>query len=110
VLSLVSPFSKVGDNELRLLECTMDRLRFAKGQVVFREGQPSEDIFVIESGQMVIQRDTPFGSQVLATIPSNGLFGEMNFIDGRTRSADAVAAEDTVLLRIAHDSLRRIFE
>ena len=110
VLALVAPFSSLGENELRLLECTMDRLRFPQGLAVFREGQPSEDLFVVESGKIVIQRDTPFGSQVLASIGANGVFGEMNFIDGRSRSADAVASEDTVLLRIAHESLRRIFD
>lgn len=110
VLRVVTPFSRLAENELRLLECTMDRLRFAAGQAVFREGQPSEDLFVVESGTIVIQRETPFGSQVLATIGPSGLFGEMNFIDGRSRSADAVAPEGAVLLRIAHESLRRIFD
>lgn len=110
VLKDVAPFSKLDDAELRLLECAIDRVRVAKGRPVFREGQPSEDLFVVESGRVAIQRETPFGVQVLATVPADGLFGEMNFIDGRKRSADAVAADDSVLLRISHQALREIFQ
>ena len=110
VLKDVAPFSKLDDAELRLLECAIDRVRVRQGQPVFREGQPSEDLFVVETGKVAIQRETPFGTQVLASVPADGLFGEMNFIDGLKRSADAVAAEDSVLLRISHQSLREIFQ
>lgn len=109
VLKDVAPFSRLDDAELRLLECAVDRVRVSRGAAVFREGQPSEDLFVVESGKVSIQRETPFGVQVLATVPGDGLFGEMNFIDGLKRSADAVAAADSVLLRISHQALREIF-
>jgi len=109
VLRDVAPFTQLDDAELRLLECAVDRVRVPKGSPVFREGQPSEDLYVVESGQIMIQRNTPFGRQVLATVPADRLFGEMNFIDGLSRSADAVAEEDAILLRISHAGLREIF-
>jgi CRP/FNR family cyclic AMP-dependent transcriptional regulator len=110
VLKDVAPFSRLEEAELRLLECAVDRVRVRASAPVFREGQPSEDLFVVEEGRVSIQRETPFGTQVLATVPADGLFGEMNFIDGLKRSADAVAAEDSTLLRISHQALREIFQ
>ncbi len=109
VLRDVAPFGSLGDAELRLLECAVERVRVRKGKAVFREGQPSVDLFVVEAGIVTIERQTPFGVQVLATVGADGLFGEMNFMDGLSRSADAVAAEDAILLRISHEALREIF-
>jgi CRP-like cAMP-binding protein len=110
VLREVGFFGLLSERELELLERAVERWKVTEGKAVFREGQPSEDIYVVGVGKVLIQRQTPFGTQVLATVPQGHLFGEMNFIDGLTRSADAVAAEDVELLRISHASLRDLFQ
>lgn len=96
--------------DLEPLEGAVERCRHGAGEAVFKEGDPSEDIFIVESGRVAISRETPFGTQALAHVESGSVFGEMNFIDGRTRSADAISVQESRLLRVKHAALQEIFE
>lgn len=102
-------FARLSDRELERLQATVVRRRVPAGRAVFREGQPSEDVYVVETGRVVIQRETPFGPQELATVGPGAIFGEMNFIDGLSRSADALASEDSTILRLSHEALKGLF-
>jgi len=68
------------------------------------------DIFIVESGLVAISRETPFGPQPLAHVEPGSVFGEMNFIDGCSRSADAIADRESRLLRVKHGALQDVFE
>lgn len=103
-------FEGLEDDDLELLEGAIARESACDGEAVFREGQPSEDIYVVEAGRVRIQRETPFGTQALATVSRGSVFGEMNFIDGRSRSADALADGDVSLIRVSHSALHEVFE
>lgn len=105
-----SVLDKLDAGQLASLEAILERVTKDAGEVVFEEGQESEDVFLVESGVVRIQRQTPFGTQQLGTVAAGGLFGEINFIDGRSRSADAVVAEPAVLLRLPNDRLAELFE
>lgn len=103
-------FPGLDAQDLEPLKDAVARLEVEAGQSVFSEGDPSDDIFVIESGRVAISRSTPFGPQALAHCEAGSVFGEMNFIDGRTRSADAVAETRARLLRVGHEALKEVFE
>ena len=64
------------------------------GEMIFREGDPAKELYVIQSGRVEIQ----VGNRLLDTLESNDLFGEMALIDGAVRSATAVAKTDVVLV------------
>ena len=83
--------------DLRLLERTM----FAKGTVIFNEGEPGSMAYVVQSGLIEISRAMPDGKRlVLAEVGPSGIFGEMALIDGKPRSATALALEDTLCVVI----------
>ncbi len=96
--------------DLEPLEGAVERCQVGAGEAVFKEGDPSEDIFIVESGLVAISRETPFGSQPLAHVEPGSVFGEMNFIDGCSRSADAIADRESRLLRVKHGALQDVFE
>ena len=64
------------------------------GEMIFREGDPAKELYVIQSGRVEIQ----VGNRLLDTLESNDLFGERALIDGAVRSATAVAKTDVVLV------------
>jgi len=66
------------------------------GTQVFAAGDVAEHMFVVQEGRVDITR----GDQVLERVGPGGMFGEMAMIDGSTRSADAVAGEDSTILPI----------
>lgn len=83
--------------DLRLLE----RITFAKGTVIFNEGEPGSMAYVVQSGLVEISRAMPEGKHlVLAEVGPSGIFGEMALIDGKPRSATAIALEDTLCVVI----------
>jgi CRP/FNR family transcriptional regulator, cyclic AMP receptor protein len=63
---------------------------YRKGEVIFREGDPAAELFVIQNGKVDISR----GNRLLATLDGNNIFGEMALIDAAPRSATATAATD----------------
>jgi CRP-like cAMP-binding protein len=70
---------------------------FKSGEFVFREGDPTEEMYVIKSGKVEIR----LGSRVLDTVPESSIFGEMALIDPSPRSASAVALTDVTLVPVA---------
>ncbi len=78
--------------------------RFAKdyepGTVLFREGDPGDFMYVIQSGSVEIRRAVGDLERVLAVLPAGEFFGEMALINARPRSATAVVREPSRLLVI----------
>ena len=69
---------------------------FEKGDVIFREGDPGDCLYVIQDGAV----DITLGNRVLKLMQPGDLFGEMSLIDGEPRSANAVARAETTLILI----------
>lgn len=74
---------------------------FAAGEVLFREGDPAEVMYVIQSGEVEIRRRMGEGEHVLAVLAAGEFFGEMSILGGRPRSATAIARRPSRLLVIA---------
>jgi CRP/FNR family transcriptional regulator, cyclic AMP receptor protein len=73
-------------------------VRFPAGVTVLKEGDVSRDAYVLARGSVRIKRDTAYGTFELATLHAGDLFGETSFVDGGTRSVDAITAEASELL------------
>jgi len=82
---------------LELLMRTEDRpTPFEAGQVVFEEGQPGKEMYVVQSGSVELRA----GGRVLETVTEGGILGEMALVDREPRSATAVATSDCRLVPI----------
>ncbi|PWC54315.1 cyclic nucleotide-binding domain-containing protein [Azospirillum sp. TSO22-1] len=77
-----------------------------KDHVIFREGEPGNVMFLVQSGRVQIWRGQPDDRVQLGIVPQGGVFGEMAIFDGKPRMASASALEDTVLVQIQGDHVR----
>jgi len=75
---------------------------FELGEFVVREGDAGEELFVILEGEARVERS----GSTLATFGAGEFFGEIAVFDGRSRSADVVAASPLRTLAISRDVLR----
>ncbi len=73
---------------------------FPKGTVLFREGDPGREMFVIQSGRVTITKRAGSVEKVLATLRQGDFFGEMAILSRRPRSATAACAEDARLILV----------
>jgi len=70
---------------------------FKAGNVIFREGDPANELFVIKSGQVRIQ----IGNRTVTELGQESIFGEMALIDSEPRSATATAITDVELVPVS---------
>ena len=73
---------------------------FPKGTVLFREGEPGKEMFVLQSGKVAISKRVRQLEKVLATLGPGEFFGEMAIISNKPRNATAVVEDDARLLVI----------
>jgi CRP/FNR family cyclic AMP-dependent transcriptional regulator len=90
-LRALSVFQHIKDEQLIRLSKFARVEALEEGGSVFREEDRSMDFYVVKDGRIEIRKDTPFGPQILGSLTSGTIFGEMNFIDRTHRSSDAVA-------------------
>ncbi len=78
--------------------------RYKKKQIVIKEGDPSDDVFLIYKGSCYVVKNINNSLKVLNIVGVGELFGEMSFFDEKMRSATIAAREnETVCLQFPKD-------
>jgi CRP/FNR family cyclic AMP-dependent transcriptional regulator len=103
-------FAHFTDQQLELLAPCLVRSRVAAGTLIMKEGEPTLDAYLIESGEVTIQRKTPYGSFSLATLEPGDLFGETSFVDRSRRSGDALTVSNVELVALSPEALTSAME
>jgi CRP-like cAMP-binding protein len=92
-------FRRLGEGDRKHLATVSAIKRYAKGDRVFGEGDPSDVFLVVVSGRVKIVKMTPAGKDVILEIFGTGdPFGAVAAYEGRPFPASAIALEDTVCL------------
>jgi CRP-like cAMP-binding protein len=68
--------------------------RFQPGDVLFRQGDPSDHVVLLRSGHAEVLREVGEDCILLGTAEEGEFLGEMGVLDGRPRSATVRAASD----------------
>lgn len=80
-----------------------DKIRVAKDTVLFRQGDPGQEMFVIAAGGIRLTLGSNGYETHIATLGPGEFFGELSLLTGAPRTATARAIEDSVLLVISRD-------
>lgn len=77
----------------------------ANHEIIFREGEPGQHMYVILDGQVEIRKKTGEKStRTMITLKKGDIFGEMAVVERKVRSATAIAATDCRLLRLDEEA------
>jgi putative ABC transport system ATP-binding protein len=83
----LAPATATADGERR-------RVELAPGEVLFRQGDPSDLVWIVRSGEVAIESEiSEFASELLATCGEGSYFGELGPLLGFPRSATARATK-----------------
>jgi SulP family sulfate permease len=88
--------------ELALLSSRMVERRIARGEFVFRRGEAGDAMYVSLQGPIGIwlPAGEGGGGRRMVTYAPGVAFGEIGLLQGRPRSADAIAEDDAVVLEL----------
>jgi CRP/FNR family cyclic AMP-dependent transcriptional regulator len=89
LLGQVPLFRPLDDSERFEIVRILQPLSHSAGVVLFRQGDPGDRFFVIESGEVEVGFDGADGLEVIARLGPAEVLGEMSLIEGGPRSATA---------------------
>jgi CRP-like cAMP-binding protein len=103
---------KLSSMEINFLTSLSRERKIAPGEVLFREGDAGDSMYVVLDGRVMISKFIPgAGEEALAFLDRGDYFGEMALIDNQPRSADAKAHEvGAVVLRIPRDVVEGLLD
>ncbi len=111
LLAEVELFRDLDPDDLAQVEQAADPRRLRRGDVLFREGDPPHDLFVVVDGRIAISNKSVDGRESMVALMERGdLFGEMPLFDGLPRSAEARALEQSEVLVIPYEPVRKVYE
>ena len=110
LLQRMPVFGAMREDALRLL-LERAREREAKaGAHFFRENDPADSMFVIESGRVAVVKGWRDEAYVLRRLGPGDCFGEMALMDLASRSASVLVEQDCTAIEIGSADLLQLFE
>ncbi|MEJ2673094.1 MAG: cyclic nucleotide-binding domain-containing protein [Deltaproteobacteria bacterium] len=112
-------FQDLEEGEIRqVLGLTMPRY-FPAGEVIIREGDPGNSLFLMQTGEveitkqltLVLDEDTPKERVMIRLKAEEGVyFGEMALLENETRSATVTALTECSLLELHREDFLELIE
>lgn len=105
-LKNIELFHDIPGEVLADIAALLEEETFEKGQYIVNEGDLGKELFMIVKGEV----DVVAGGNVVAVMKDGAGFGEMALIDNQPRSADIVARNDVLVLKMESDDFLEILK
>jgi small-conductance mechanosensitive channel/CRP-like cAMP-binding protein len=102
---------ELDDNELRVIVPSLQSHQFGAGEVLVRDGEHGETLFIIRRGTVEVLVPGADGTERrVATLSSPQFFGETSLMTGEPRNATIRALDDVEVLEMNRDGFTRLFK
>lgn len=105
-----SCFSLLSDDELAIVRDQAEIRHYKLGQVVFRQGDAGDAMYVVYSGKVRVIRDENGEELPLNTLFAGDHFGEMALVSRGPRNATIRSAADSTLIGIPASAVNELLE
>lgn len=106
-LKRVPLLSRMSLDQLRAIADQLVERQFNGSETIFSEGDFSQDLYLIVSGQVDIVQQRGDTQHTIVTLDAGGYFGDMAIFEERPRSAGAMAAGNSRLLMLSPEGFRQ---
>ena len=103
-------FASLSGEAMAALQAQLMPLTLMSGEVLFKEGDPSDSLYIVISGRLrVVSRAAEDQSErVVADLGHGEIVGEMGLVCGEPRSATVVAIRDTNVAKLSEGGLNQL--
>ena len=104
-------FAGLDDEQLDHIAAAGEVYSLQRNVVLFEEGAEPHEFYLVLAGRIAIAQESEDGRESLLALMGPGeLFGELGFLDGQDRSAQARALEESEVLVVPYAELRLLYE
>jgi CRP/FNR family transcriptional regulator len=104
-------FRELPEELLSRLASLVQHRSYDRGETVFAEGGPGNSLFIVESGEVRIVKEVTDGQALTLAVHGPGrMFGELALLDGKPRSATAIAVNPTKCIVVYRDEFLNLLE
>ncbi|MBP5201420.1 cyclic nucleotide-binding domain-containing protein [bacterium] len=105
-LKNIELFHDIPGEVLADIAALLEEESFEKGQYIVNEGDLGKELYMIVKGEVEVVA----GGNVVAVMKEGAGFGEMALIDSQPRSADIIAKNDVLVLKMESDDFLEILK
>jgi len=112
LLTRIPMFSQLPFEELNLLLNALERVRLNSGDILFKEGDLAEHLYIVARGQLEVNMASGTANELILNIVNEGEYiGEMGIImPGGRRTAGARARGDVLLLSMSRTQFQDLLQ
>lgn len=103
-------YKRRGDAQLYTIFHILEVEHYAKGEVIFQQGDSPSHIRIVRSGHVRIVENMNGEPMELYDFTTGDCFGETSVISIHSHTASAIATEETELLVIPRDKMFRLYD
>ncbi|MCE7987704.1 MAG: hypothetical protein DYG89_41600 [Caldilinea sp. CFX5] len=108
-LTLPTVFGALLEETQQALHAELEVVYLAANQLLFRQGDPGDSLYVLVAGRLTIEIQQPTGATlVVDEAAPYQLIGEMALLTGQSRGATVTAVVESTLLRLAKAGFERL--
>jgi SulP family sulfate permease len=97
-------FGSLTRDEMALVRPLLTHINYAKGTVIFHQGEPGDALYILVWGVADVVINIPGGRQKrVQTLFPGAVFGEMALMDGESRAASVVVVEEVDCLKLSSE-------
>lgn len=100
----------ISDDQRRDLAARASTRLFSQGEVIVRQGEESDELFLILRGETIVTLESETVETEITRLKPGNFFGEMALVTGERRKATVKASKDTELLVIDHDAFEAVLQ
>lgn len=106
LLQHVDPFRRLDAAHRATIAQHMGRIDLAAGEIVVREGERSDCLYIVGEGLLEVSVDAPGpGRRIIARLAAAQIFGEIALLTGQPRTATVAAVLPGVVYSIAKEDI-----
>jgi CRP-like cAMP-binding protein/Fe-S-cluster-containing hydrogenase component 2 len=107
-LRKVPLFGNLSDTMLEELEGKVKLKSFNQGDVIFREGDPGDSLYIMRNGFVKITKQSGDKDQIVAYLAQGSYFGEMALLEDEKRSATVSAFTKVEIIEVVKEDFNTL--